>query len=133
MVCIPSRRSCFTTARSFPSCGSATNSVYRPAAALSSKIAPGGPAGKNSRGKAYAPPPIAPAKAAKALGTGIRGFRLSEVEVLHDALGAPYFAFSGNAEALVQKRGLIVSLSITHTDALAAAMVTAQEKGDPTV
>ncbi len=70
---------------------------------------------------------------AKALGTGIRGFRLSEVEVLHDALGAPYFAFSGNAEALVQKRGLIVSLSITHTDALAAAMVTAQEKGDPTV
>ena len=37
---------------------------------------------------------------AKALGTGIRGFSLCEVEVLHDALGAPYFALSGQAKAL---------------------------------
>lgn len=67
---------------------------------------------------------------AKTLGTGIRGFSLSEVEVLHDSFGAPYFAFSGKAAALVEARALEFSLSITHTDTLALAMVTAYEKGD---
>ena len=67
---------------------------------------------------------------AKALGTGIRGFALSEVEVLHDALGAPYFALSGKAAALADERGLTFALSITHTGTLAAAMVTAAEEGE---
>ena len=67
---------------------------------------------------------------AKALGTGIRGFSLCEVEVLHDPLGAPYFALSGKAAALAESRALVFSLSITHTRTLAAAMVTAYEKGD---
>lgn len=67
---------------------------------------------------------------AKALGTGIRGFALCEVEVLHDALGAPYFALSGQAKALVDAQNLEFALSITHTDTLAAAFVTAYRKGD---
>lgn len=67
---------------------------------------------------------------AKALGTGIRGFSLCEVEILHDSLGAPYFLLSGNAKRLANQKRLAFSLSITHTDTLAAAMVTAYERGE---
>lgn len=67
---------------------------------------------------------------AKAVGTGVRGFSLHEVEVLHDALGAPYFLLSGAAKQLVESKNLEFSLSITHTDSLAAAMVTAYERGE---
>lgn len=65
----------------------------------------------------------------KALGTGIRGFLLSEVEVLHDALGAPYFHFTGKAREIVKKSHLKFTLSITHTKDLATAMVLAFEEG----
>ncbi len=65
----------------------------------------------------------------KALGTGIRDFQLSEVEVLHDPLGAPYFLLSGKAKALACAQNLEFSLSITHTKTYAAAMVTAFTKG----
>lgn len=67
----------------------------------------------------------------KALGTGIRGFSLTEVSVLRNELGAPYFVFSGEAEKIVRERGLQFSVSLTHTDELAAAFVVAwqQEKG----
>lgn len=66
----------------------------------------------------------------KALGTGLRGFSLCEVEVLHDTLGAPYFLLSGNAKALADEQKLEFALSITHTDTLAAAFVTAYKKGE---
>lgn len=65
----------------------------------------------------------------KAIGTGIRGFRLSEVEILHNRLGAPYFLLSGEALALAEAQNLDFSLSITHTKTHAAAMVTAFTKG----
>ncbi len=67
----------------------------------------------------------------KALGTGIRGFSLTEVSVLRNELGAPYFVFSGEAEKIVRELGLQFSVSLTHTDELAAAFVVAwqQEKG----
>ena len=42
----------------------------------------------------------------KALGTGIRGFRLNEVTICHDLLGKPYFEFSGNAKRIAEKRKL---------------------------
>lgn len=66
----------------------------------------------------------------KALGTGIRGFSLCEVEVLHDTLGAPYFALSGQAKKIADEQALDFALSITHTDTLAAAFVTAYRKGE---
>ncbi len=66
----------------------------------------------------------------KALGTGLRGFALSEVELLHDDLGAPYLALSGKAQAIAQERGLTFSVSLTHTKELAAAVVVVQESGD---
>lgn len=65
----------------------------------------------------------------KALGTGIRGFSLREVELLHDELGAPYLALSGRAAALADEKNLEFAVSITHTKTYAAAMVTAFTKG----
>ena len=42
---------------------------------------------------------------AKAMGTGVRGFSLSEVSVLRDELGRPYLSLSGNAAKLAQCMG----------------------------
>lgn len=57
----------------------------------------------------------------KALGTGIRGFSLCEVEALRDGAGAPYFRLSGRA--LAAAGGAAFSLSLTHTDKIACAFV----------
>ena len=59
----------------------------------------------------------------KALGTGVRDFRLTEVEILRDDLGAPYLRLSGNAAQLADERELSFSVSITHTKELAQAIV----------
>ncbi len=65
---------------------------------------------------------------AKALGTGVRGFALSEVAVLRDDLGAPYFALTGDAHRLAAARGLRFSLSLSHTEGLALAFVVAYKE-----
>jgi holo-[acyl-carrier protein] synthase len=57
---------------------------------------------------------------AKALGTGVRGFSLSEITVAHNELGAPFFKFAGKAEEIA--RGLELSLSISHTKEYAQAV-----------
>lgn len=59
----------------------------------------------------------------KALGTGIRGFSLKEVEVLHLPSGKPYFYLSGAAKELAE--GLRLDISITHTAQYASATVVA--------
>lgn len=64
----------------------------------------------------------------KAIGTGIRDFALTEVSVEHDLLGAPYLTFSGKAAEIVGRKKLSFSLSLTHTDTIAAAFVVAMEK-----
>lgn len=63
----------------------------------------------------------------KALGTGVRGFKLCEVSVAHTELGAPYYLFTGTAERIVKERGLTFSLSLTHTDDTAAAFTVAMD------
>jgi holo-[acyl-carrier protein] synthase len=63
---------------------------------------------------------------AKSLGTGVRGFSLSEITVAHDTLGAPFFKFSGNAARLAE--GLEFSVSISHTADFAQAFCIAQRK-----
>lgn len=62
----------------------------------------------------------------KALGTGIRGFDLTEVSVECDDLGAPYFVFSGNALALVGEDSFL--LSISHEGDMALAVVVCNGK-----
>ncbi|MCC8130904.1 MAG: holo-ACP synthase [Oscillospiraceae bacterium] len=59
----------------------------------------------------------------KSLGTGIRGFKLKEVSVLRDELGAPYIELSG--KALEIAKSLQFTVSITHTDTVATAIVIA--------
>lgn len=62
---------------------------------------------------------------AKALGTGVRGFALCEVSVLRDALGAPYLQLSGKAKEIADARGLTFSVSLSHTENYATAVVIA--------
>ncbi|CEP36530.1 holo-ACP synthase [Halomonas sp. AOP13-D3-9] len=46
----------------------------------------------------------------KALGLGLRqGLQWSDIQVLNDALGKPYFLLSGEAERLLQAAGVINS------------------------
>lgn len=61
----------------------------------------------------------------KSLGTGVRGFSLREVAVLRDHLGAPYLQFSGRAAEMVREQKLQFSVSLTHTEHYASAVVIA--------
>ena len=49
----------------------------------------------------------------KALGTGVRGFSMKEVELLRDELGKPYYEFSGKAAKIVEEKGLTSFVSVT--------------------
>ncbi len=64
----------------------------------------------------------------KAMGTGIRGFALSEVSALRDSLGKPYYVFAGRALELVERRGLTASLSITNEGGFALAFAVLEER-----
>ncbi len=70
---------------------------------------------------------------AKALGTGVSGFALHEVEVLRNKAGKPYLRLTGDALSLAESLGIeCLHISLTHTDASAGAFVVAeaQEKGE---
>lgn len=58
---------------------------------------------------------------AKALGTGFRGFSTADVEISHDEAGAPVINVRGEAERLLA--GRTISISITHSELVAAAFV----------
>ena len=68
----------------------------------------------------------------KALGTGIGGFALRDVEVVREAgtgagRGAPSLRLADRAAALARDRGVSRwHVSMTHTDALALAVVLAE-------
>ncbi len=59
--------------------------------------------------------------AAKALGTGIRGFSFVDIEVGHNDFGAPELFFYGEAARLLNFR--TASLSISHSELVAVAFV----------
>lgn len=60
--------------------------------------------------------------AAKALGTGFRGFGFADVEVLRDDLGRPVCRLHGGAQArLLALGGGTLLVSITHSGGFAAA------------
>ncbi len=59
----------------------------------------------------------------KSLGTGIRGFKLKEVSILRDDLGAPYIELTGKAAEIAGDTQFTVS--ITHTETVATAIVIA--------
>ena len=59
----------------------------------------------------------------KALGTGVRGFELYEVEILRDDLGKPYFHLSGRAKEIVESKQLTCHVSLSHEGDKAIAFV----------
>ncbi len=59
----------------------------------------------------------------KAMGTGVVGFGLSEVALLRNELGKPYFKFYGKAKTIAQ--GYSFSVSVTHTKCYASCVVVA--------
>lgn len=66
----------------------------------------------------------------KALGTGISEIGLLEVEVAHDALGAPVAVLGEKAAARLQAiGGSRMLLSITHAEGMAVAMAIAEGNG----
>ena len=64
---------------------------------------------------------------AKAIGTGIRGFSLSEVELLRSISGNPILKLSGNALKIAQVRKINFAVSVTHTRLYAAVIVIGEE------
>ena len=64
--------------------------------------------------------------ATKALGTGIRGLSLSEIEVVSHASGQPELRLAGRASDRAAELGVTsVSVSLTHTSSTAEAFVVA--------
>lgn len=58
----------------------------------------------------------------KAFGTGLRGGRLTDVEVCNDALGAPYVKLSGYFAELAHKKHIQnVWISLSHSKEYAVA------------
>lgn len=63
----------------------------------------------------------------KAIGTGISGFRLEEVEILRDELGKPHIALSGAAKKIADEMGISgLYISISHSKHYAVAQVIAE-------
>ncbi|RDB63419.1 holo-[acyl-carrier-protein] synthase [Gordonibacter sp. 28C] len=67
----------------------------------------------------------------KALGTGFsRGIGVRDIEVRRNAKGRPYVVLSGRAKEIAREQGvreLPVSLSFTHTEAVACAMAITED------
>ncbi len=63
----------------------------------------------------------------KAIGTGLRGFALAEVELLRGEDGKPSLNLSGRALKIAQEHNWEFSVSVTHTRNYAAAVVVGQE------
>ena len=64
----------------------------------------------------------------KALGTGFRQGKWTDVEVVHDSYGAPFLQLSGvHARLAVQRSAHVPALSISHDGAYAIAQVVWEE------
>lgn len=63
----------------------------------------------------------------KAIGTGLCGFALHEVELIRLPNGKPELKLSGNALQIAQRKNLSFSVSVTHTKNYAAAVVTGEK------
>lgn len=63
---------------------------------------------------------------AKALGTGIRGFGWSEIEIAEEPCGKPYVRLTGRVADVAAQRGVVrVEVSIAHTRDTAIAFAVA--------
>ena len=65
----------------------------------------------------------------KALGTGVRGFSLIDVEVLRNDVGKPYINLYGSAKELCKNAGVAgIFVSLSHSKELAMAYVVLEKE-----
>lgn len=65
----------------------------------------------------------------KMFGTGFRGIKLNEIEVLRDSLGKPYVNLYGAAKEMAEQLQLNrIHVSITNTKELASAFVVGESE-----
>jgi len=63
----------------------------------------------------------------KALGTGVRGFNLCDIEVLRDEAGKPYITLYNQAKAIADGMGITrIHVSLSHSNDNAIAFVMAE-------
>ena len=60
----------------------------------------------------------------KAIGTGVRGFSLTDLEILNDDLGKPYVVVSEKLDKIIKskKEDYQIEISISHSKKYATAM-----------
>ncbi|MGL5970494.1 MAG: holo-ACP synthase, partial [Cetobacterium sp.] len=83
---------------------------------------------KGGKAESYAGRFSAKEAISKALGTGVRGFNLVDIEILNNSLGKPEVTLLGE----LKKRDIKVEVSISHckTYATAVAIIMEREKND---
>lgn len=63
----------------------------------------------------------------KAIGTGVRGFGLSDISVLRDELGKPYIELYNEALQISKQQGILnFHVSISHSEAYAVGFAIAE-------
>ncbi|MGL4997510.1 MAG: holo-ACP synthase [Cetobacterium sp.] len=79
---------------------------------------------KGGKAESYAGKFSAKEAISKALGTGVRGFNLVDIEILNNALGKPEVRFLGG----LKDKNLKVEISISHCKTYATAVAIAMEE-----
>ncbi len=63
----------------------------------------------------------------KALGTGLRGFRWKDIEILRGTVGKPIVRFGGNVKQFIEDNGIgIIHVTISHSRDFATATAVAE-------
>ncbi|HOM42390.1 MAG TPA: holo-ACP synthase [Bacillota bacterium] len=63
----------------------------------------------------------------KALGTGLRGFRWKDIEILRGPIGKPIVRFEGNVKQFIEDNGIgIIHVTISHSRDFATATAVAE-------
>ncbi|MDX8336306.1 MULTISPECIES: holo-ACP synthase [Cetobacterium] len=81
---------------------------------------------KGNKSESYAGRFSAKEAISKALGTGVRGFKLVDIEILNDQLGKPEVFFKGSLKELKDK--FMVEISISHCKEYATAVSIIMER-----
>jgi holo-[acyl-carrier protein] synthase len=63
----------------------------------------------------------------KALGTGLRGFKWKDIEILRGTVGKPIVRFGGNVKQFIEDNGIgIIHVTISHSKDFATATAVAE-------
>lgn len=84
---------------------------------------------KNMKAETVAANFAAKEAVSKAMGTGVRGFNLIDIEILRDELGCPYVVLYNEAKTLAEKKGInSFFVSLSHSREQAIAFVIASDE-----